>query len=99
MRLLVEREQEIRAFIPEEYWEVYAELETQGRPRHELRMQVTKQSDANFRPTSQEETQVALDALTAGTFEVKSREDKPTTSKPTAPFITSTLQQLSLIHI
>ena len=93
VRLLVEREQEIRAFIPEEYWEVYAELETQGRPRHELRMQVTKQSDANFRPTSQEETQVALDALTAGTFEVKSREDKPTTSKPTAPFITSTLQQ------
>ena len=93
VRLLVEREQEIRAFIPEEYWEVYADLQTQGSLRHDLRMQVVKQADENFRPTSEAQTQAALDALSVGPFEVKSREDKPTKSKPSAPFITSTLQQ------
>lgn len=93
VRLLVEREQEIRAFIPEEYWEVYADLKTQGKPAHEVRMQVTKRSGENFRPNNGEQTEEALALLRAGAFEVKSREDKPTTSKPSAPFITSTLQQ------
>ncbi|MCP4036331.1 MAG: type I DNA topoisomerase, partial [bacterium] len=93
VRLLVEREQEIRAFIPEEYWEVYADLRTQGSPVHDIRMQVTKQAGENFRPTSQEQTDEALAVLRDGAFGVKSREDKPTTSKPSAPFITSTLQQ------
>jgi DNA topoisomerase-1 len=93
VRLLVEREQEIRAFIPEEFWEIYADLQTQNKPKHDLRMQVMKQAGETFRPTSEEVTQAAVDALLVRPFEVKSREDKPTKSKPTAPFITSTLQQ------
>ena len=93
VRLLVEREREIRAFIPDEYWEIYADLETQSKPTHEIRLQVTKQNGENFRPTNGEDNDAALVGLRAGTFEVKSREDKPTKSKPTAPFITSTLQQ------
>ena len=93
VRLLVDREREIRAFVPEEYWEIFADLETRGKPTHEIRLQVTKESGENFRPTNGEATDAALAGLRAGTFEVKSREDKPTSSKPSAPFITSTLQQ------
>ena len=93
VRLLVEREREIRAFVPEEYWEVYADLETQGSPSHEIRLQLTRQGGENFRPTSKQATDAALAELSSGAFEVKSREDKPTQSKPSAPFITSTLQQ------
>jgi DNA topoisomerase-1 len=93
VRLLVEREREIRAFIPEEFWEVVANLETQSKPAHALGLQVTKQNGAAFRPTSKEATDRVLVALEAGVFTVKSREDKPTKSKPTAPYITSTLQQ------
>ena len=97
VKLITEREREIRAFIPEEYWEVYADLT--GKPG-DVRMQVTRvnSDDADdkgekFRPTSKEETDQALAALQSAQFAVVKREDKPTTSKPGAPYITSTLQQ------
>lgn len=91
MRLVVEREQEIRAFIPEEYWEVFADLKTikkQG-----LRCQVTKQAGANFRPNNKADTDAALSTLKAAEYAVLKREDRPTSSKPKPPLITSTLQQ------
>ncbi|WP_419813497.1 type I DNA topoisomerase [Bacterioplanoides sp.] len=91
VRLIVEREREIRAFIPEEYWEAFAELNTADGT--ELKTQVLKFKGEEFRPTNEADTMAALDTLRASDFIVKSREDKPTSSKPAAPFITSTLQQ------
>ena len=91
VRLIVEREREIRAFIPEEYWEAFAELKTADGT--ELRTQVVKHLGNEFRPTNEADTLAALNAMRASDFLVKSREDKPTSSKPAAPFITSTLQQ------
>ena len=91
VKLVVEREREIRAFIPEEYWEVFADTATQK--KHQLRLQVTKEQGKNFRPTNQADTEKALDHLKAQNFEVSGREDKPTKSRPAAPFTTSTLQQ------
>ncbi len=95
VKLIVEREREIRAFIPEEYWEVLADLAEQGAPADKLpvRFQVSKQDGKNFRPTSKEQTDAALEVLNAATYKVKSREDRPTSTKPSAPYITSTLQQ------
>ena len=92
VRLLVNREREIRAFIPEEYWEAFADLSRAG-SSEPTRFQISKQAGANFRPTSEEQTNVALDYLRGQEFEVTSREDRPTRTKPNAPFITSTLQQ------
>ncbi|MBY4676930.1 type I DNA topoisomerase [Marinobacterium arenosum] len=91
VRLVVEREQEIRAFVPEEYWEVHADTQTAAEDA--LRLQVAKLAGKAFRPTSQAETQGYLDSLQGERFEVLKREDRPTSSKPSAPFITSTLQQ------
>ena len=91
VKLVVEREKEIRAFIPEEYWEVHAD--TVASPDTDLRLQVSKAAGKAFRPESESETQKHLDALKSSDFKVLNREDKPTTSKPSAPFITSTLQQ------
>ena len=94
VKLVAEREREIRAFIPEEYWEVYADLT--GKPG-DVRMQVTRVNadgqGEKFRPTSKEQTDQALAALKAANYLVAKREDKPTTTKPGAPYITSTLQQ------
>lgn len=92
VRLIVEREHEIRAFIPEEFWEMFADLE-QGKTDQAIRFQVMKQGDKEFRPTSKEQSDAALSLLNKASYEVSKREDKPTTSKPKAPFITSTLQQ------
>ena len=91
VRLVVEREREIRAFIPEEYWELHADTLTAGDDK--LRLEVTKQAGANFRPTSEAQINEIVAALQAQAFKVANREDRPTSSKPSAPFITSTLQQ------
>ncbi|MBT6044301.1 MAG: type I DNA topoisomerase [Gammaproteobacteria bacterium] len=97
VRLLVEREKEIRAFVPEEYWELYANLLTanmHGKDGVEpLRFEVLKYQGSDFKPRTEEQTQNAMAALQPAGFSVSDREDKPTSSKPRAPFITSTLQQ------
>jgi DNA topoisomerase-1 len=90
VRLIVEREREIRAFVPEEFWEVHADTKA---AKGDLRLEVRKQGGENFRPTSEAQTKKALELLKNQQFIVKEREDKPTQTKPTAPFITSTLQQ------
>ncbi len=91
VRLLVEREKEIRAFIPEEYWELFADLIPDKET--EIRFQVKKFQDNEFSPKTSTETDEAISDLNVAEFEVASREDKPTKSMPRAPFITSTLQQ------
>lgn len=91
VRLIVEREREIRAFIPEEYWEVFAKLERSQ--TEQGRFQVVKYQGENFRPTNEDQTNVHLEYLKSARYEIAKREDKPTRSRPNAPFITSTLQQ------
>ncbi|MDP1757996.1 MAG: DNA topoisomerase, partial [Pseudohongiella sp.] len=91
MRLIVEREREIRAFIPEEFWELFADTRTSHKAA--LRLQVVKQAGENFRPGNGKDTAAAQALLQQAQFIVSGREDKPTRSKPKPPLITSTLQQ------
>ncbi|MDK2777874.1 MAG: type I DNA topoisomerase [Pseudomonadota bacterium] len=91
VRLIVEREREIRAFVPEEYWEAFASLQTSGGA--DLRAQVNRRNGEEFRPVNETDTMAAMDLLRQQQFAVSKREDKPTSSRPAAPFITSTLQQ------
>lgn len=88
--LLVEREREIRAFVPEEYWEIFAD--THG-PQGSLRLEVVKQAGEAFRPVNEEEAQAAVALLQANAYQVSDRSDKKTQSRPNPPLITSTLQQ------
>ncbi len=91
VRLIVEREKEIRAFVPEEFWEVHADTRT--RAKEKLRLEVAKQAGETFRPTSREQTDAALRLLELADFVIADRKDKPTKTRPGAPYITSTLQQ------
>jgi DNA topoisomerase-1 len=91
VRLVVEREQEIRAFVPEEYWTVFADL--QASKSEQVPFEVKKQGDEAFKPLNEAQAMAAVKVLQQSTYKVVSREDKPTQSKPSAPFITSTLQQ------
>ncbi|NVK55390.1 MAG: type I DNA topoisomerase [Alteromonadaceae bacterium] len=91
VRLVVEREREIKAFVPEEFWDVHADLTTAASDA--LRMQVVREGDKPFKPVNKAQTDAALAALKPADYEVVSRESKPTQSRPSAPFITSTLQQ------
>ncbi|MES2676391.1 MAG: type I DNA topoisomerase [Pseudomonadota bacterium] len=91
VRLVVEREREIRAFIPEEYWTVFTDLKASK--SESVPFEVKKQNDEAFKPVNEAQAMAAVKSLQASTYTVVSREDKPTQSKPSAPFITSTLQQ------
>lgn len=91
VKLLVEREREIKAFVPEEFWDIHAETKT--RTQDDFRLLVAQKDGATFKPTNEQEAQAAISVLQKAAYEVCKREDKPTSSKPSAPFITSTLQQ------
>ncbi|MBN3217542.1 type I DNA topoisomerase [Pectobacterium polaris] len=91
VRLIVDREREIKAFVPEEYWELHADL--MAGSDIQLQMQVTHHNGKPFKPVNKEQTHAAVSLLENARYVVADREDKPTSSKPGAPFITSTLQQ------
>ena len=99
MRLVVEREHEIRAFIPEEYWQIHADThiaDNKSKKEDEpvaIRLEATKQNDKTLKLVNKEQTDKILEVLKDNDFIVKEREEKPTQSRPSAPFITSTLQQ------
>ncbi|MGP4863630.1 type I DNA topoisomerase [Psychrobacter sp. T6-5] len=101
MRLVVEREHEIRAFIPEEYWQIHADTHiANGNAKKAsdaeqigIRLEATKQGGKTLKLGNKEQTDKVLEILKASDFIVKEREEKPTQSRPSAPFITSTLQQ------
>ena len=92
VRLVVEREREIRAFEPEEYWEVFADL-TRAGGTEPCRFQVVRSDGRAFRPGDKGAADAALERLRAQAFDVARVENKPTTTRSAAPFITSTLQQ------
>ncbi len=91
VRLLVEREREIRAFIPDEYWDLHADTISQGGDN--LRLLVAKFKGKAFKPTNEKDTLKAVEALKHSDYKVRSLESKPQKSKAPKPFITSTLQQ------
>ncbi len=91
VRLVVEREREIKAFVPEEYWTVAADTLT-GK-KLPLQLDVTRDKGKPFRPLNKAQADAALARLKPASYRVIDREDKPSSSKPQAPFITSTLQQ------
>ena len=92
VELVVEREREIRAFIPEEFWELHADTKA---PKGEaVRLEVDKYQGEKYRPNNEADATLHKNALEVlGKLTVVERQDKPTQSRPSAPFITSTLQQ------
>lgn len=91
VRLVVEREREIKAFVPEEYWTIAADTQTAA--KQALQLDVVKQQGKAFKPVNKAQADAALALLNKASYTVQEREDKPSSSKPQAPFITSTLQQ------
>jgi len=92
VRIIVEREREIREFVSEEFWRVTAELSPQDRAG-KFSAEVTKCDGRQFRPGSKEETDAAISELKDAAFVVSDAEVKTQIETPPPPFITSTLQQ------
>ena len=94
LRLIVEREMEIEAFRPQEYWTVKAQLETPRGQGYEARLTVLggKRLD-KFDIGTAEAAELAVRAIESRDLRVESVEAKPQSRNPAPPFMTSTLQQ------
>jgi DNA topoisomerase-1 len=91
VRLVVEREQEIKAFIPVEYWTVDAELEGKAPPPFTAK--VAKLDGAKVELSNEGQAREVAEALRAAQPRVASVERKERRKNAPPPFITSKLQQ------
>ncbi|UNU73971.1 type I DNA topoisomerase [Moraxella nasovis] len=91
-RLVVEREREIRAFTPTEYWQIHADTHPKN-SKQAINLEALKYQGQALQLVNETQTQKIVDILQSADFIVSNTEAKPTQSKPSAPFITSTLQQ------
>ncbi len=106
LKLVVDREREIEAFIPIEYWQIGALFETDNKASFESYVysvdgkKVEKESTKENTTTipDQETAEKITERLNESTFLVKSLEAKEKKRYPVPPFITSTLQQEASRH-
>jgi DNA topoisomerase-1 len=91
VRLVVEREREIRSFVPQEYWSLDALLEGDQPPPFKARLH--RKGEEKLELKNQAETEAITEKVRGAKFEVVEIESKERRRFPTPPFITSTLQQ------
>lgn len=97
VRLVVEREREIKTFVPQDYWEIHANLIADNTTS--FMMQVIHKHQRLFKPINKAQIDSALFLLEKHDFVISNREDKYIHSKPGPPFTTSTLQQAASIKL
>ncbi|MCH7623938.1 MAG: type I DNA topoisomerase, partial [Nitrospinae bacterium] len=91
LRMVVEREREIQAFKPEEYWSV--ELDLEGKTPPEFESKLFKINDEKAVVNNREEADKIVSDLDGAKLVLENITKKERKRNPTAPFITSSLQQ------
>ena len=91
-RLVVEREEEIRAFQPKEYWTVEADLERVRPNLGRFKAQFYGR-EKKMELGSQEQAEEIIAAVSQGKFSVSKVKRQEKNRQPAPPFTTSTLQQ------
>jgi DNA topoisomerase-1 len=91
LRLIVEREREIRAFVPKEYWTIHALLEASEPPAFEAKL--IKHKGEEIEIPNQAEADRILSELDGAQWRVASVQQKEKRRYPAPPFTTSKLQQ------
>ncbi|WP_443082230.1 type I DNA topoisomerase [Thermodesulfitimonas autotrophica] len=91
LRLICDREKEIEAFVPEEYWTLTARLQKEGYPPFEARLM--KMGEEKVALRSEGDVQAVLAALKGQPFTVYQIGRQEKIKRPPLPFTTSTLQQ------
>ena len=96
VRIICEREREIQAFVPVEYWSITAQLEGENPPPFSARLaRIGDQrlDPEKFRVENEQQAKGLVDRLRAAAWVVRKVERKERRRFPTPPFITSRLQQ------
>jgi DNA topoisomerase-1 len=93
LRIVVDRELEIEAFRPQEYWSVEADLTADSPPFTTRLVKHAGKRVQRLDIVSEAMATAAREAINAGQFTIRSIEKKPVKRAPSPPFMTSTLQQ------
>ena len=91
VRLICEREREIQAFIPEEYWSITGQYQTAG--KESFTAELTHKGEEKIAIANEAEALAIKEALEGNPAEVTSVETRKRSRRAPAPFTTSTLQQ------
>lgn len=91
LRLLVDREEEINKFVPEEYWSIEAKLATEQKKLFKATLDSDEKGKVKI--ANEEQAKVYVERLENSDFAVKSVKKGNKKQKAAPPFITSTLQQ------
>ena len=92
LRMICEREEEIEAFKPQEYWSIHTLLSKEGKT-FEAELSKIKGKSVEKTIKNEEQANKIVEELKASEFNIAKITNKTTKRKPTAPFITSTLQR------
>ena len=90
LKLICDREEEIKKFIPEEYWTVDCELK-KGRKKFPIKLSTYKNKKIELK--SKEDANKVISEIDKDNFVIKSIKKGTKLKNPMAPFTTSTLQQ------
>lgn len=90
VKIILDRENEINDFIPEEYWSITAKLTADGSP---FEAKFHQLNGVKTELGSEAEVQAVLKQIEGAPFTVKEVKEKERSRNPSAPFTTSSLQQ------
>jgi len=93
LRLLVEREREIDAFVPQEYWSIEAEFRPEGEKKATFKAKLARIDEQEAVLSDEATVKPILEDLEKAAYEISKIKRGERRRKPSAPFITSTLQQ------
>lgn len=91
LKMVVDREREISAFVPQEYWNIHANLLTDTNAQ--LKVLLSERKGAKYKPSTKEEADKVEAELKSGLYKVAAVKKTTVKSHAPAPFITSTMQQ------
>ncbi len=93
VRLIVEREREIEAFKPEEYWEIFAVFSKKQEGNDSFTAKLIKINGGKAKISSKEESDSVLEKIKKASFLIADVAKKEVRKKSPAPFTTSTMTQ------
>ena len=92
VKLIVDREEEIEKFVPEEYWNIYANLKDE-KSKKSFQAKFYGTSDKKVDIHSEKEVNAVLKAIENGKYIVQDIKKSEKKKNPAPPFTTSTMQQ------
>ena len=101
VRLIADREKEIRAFVSEEFWKITANVSPAGSAVETERFDslLSDWKGAKFEAKNETDAHAIRDALASAPYKVSAVEESEKLDKADAPFKTSTLQQQGAIRL